>query len=114
MVAAKRSTGVAPEVNLRNPLNMGYEVCKQGIRNPGHTSSEVENRGISVPPKRTKTTPPPQFILDHDKTHTTGYGQTVAGEELPDIQIEGVFTYLTCAMILLVESLESTADWYQY
>ena len=31
MLAAKRSAGVAPEVNLRNPLHIGEEVRKQGI-----------------------------------------------------------------------------------
>ena len=91
MVAAKRSTGVAPEVNLRNPLYMDYEACKQGLKHPS-----------------------PPFILDLDQTYTTGYGQTVPEEELPDIQIEGVFTYLTCAMILLVESVECTANRYHY
>ena len=28
--AAKRSAGVAPEVNLRNPLHAGDEACKRG------------------------------------------------------------------------------------
>ena len=39
ILAAKRSAGVAPEVNLRNPLRVGDEARKQGnlpwLRNPG-------------------------------------------------------------------------------
>ena len=54
---SKRSAGVAPEVNLRNPLCAGEEVCKQGnppyLWNTGQTSPEVQNRGISGPTKRT-------------------------------------------------------------
>ena len=30
MLATKRSSGVTPEVNLRIPLSVGNEVCKQG------------------------------------------------------------------------------------
>ena len=49
--------GVAPEVNLRNPLCAGEEACKWGnppwLWNPGQTSPEVQNRGISGPTKRT-------------------------------------------------------------
>ena len=31
MLTVKRSAGVAPEVNLRNPLHVGEEACKPGI-----------------------------------------------------------------------------------
>ena len=31
MLAINRSAGVAPEVNLRNPLDARDETCKQGI-----------------------------------------------------------------------------------
>ena len=31
MLAVKRSTGVAPEMNLSNPLHVDNEACKQGI-----------------------------------------------------------------------------------
>ena len=48
---------VAPEVNLRNPLCAGEEARKWGnppwLWNPGQTSPEVQNRGISGPTKRT-------------------------------------------------------------
>ena len=57
MLSAKRSVGVAPEVNLRNPLSTGDEACKWGSQlwlwNPGQTSPEVQNRDISGPIKRT-------------------------------------------------------------
>ena len=57
MLTVKTSTGVAPEVNLRNPLHAGNEAHKQGIF-PGfqilrQMSPEVQNRGISGPTKRT-------------------------------------------------------------
>ena len=49
MLAVKRSAGVAPEVNLRNPLQAGDEAHKQGI----YPRFEVLNRGINTPTKRT-------------------------------------------------------------
>ena len=49
--------GVAPEMNLRNLLCTGEEAGKRGnppwLWNPGQTSPEVQNRGISGPAKRT-------------------------------------------------------------
>ena len=49
--------GVAPEVNLRNPLCAGEEARKRWnppwLWNPGQTSPKVQNRGISGPTKRT-------------------------------------------------------------
>ena len=49
--AVKRSAGVAPEVNLRNPFHACDEACKQGIHPsleiPGQTSPDVQNR-VSV------------------------------------------------------------------
>ena len=58
MLAAKRSAGVAPEVNLRIPLCTGKEACKQArgctaTFKPGQTSAEVQIRGNSDPTKRT-------------------------------------------------------------
>ena len=50
MLAAKRSAGVAPEVNLRMSLCIGGEASK---RNPEETSPELQNRGISGLTKRT-------------------------------------------------------------
>ena len=56
MLAAKRSAGVAPEVNLRNPLHAGNEAGKQGnpprLWNPGQTSPQLQKKGISGPTKR--------------------------------------------------------------
>ena len=47
MFVIKTSTGVAPELNLRNPLHRGDEECKQGnsywVFNPGQTWLEVHN-----------------------------------------------------------------------
>ena len=57
MLAAKRSAGVALEVNLRNPLHAGDKPCKQGIRRgfecQGRRHQKSENRGMSGPTKRT-------------------------------------------------------------
>ena len=41
LLAAKKSVGITPEVNLRNPLHTGNKAHQQGI----HTESK--NRGIS-------------------------------------------------------------------
>ena len=55
IMAAKRSAGIAPEANLRNPLRVGDEARKQGnlpwLRNPEQMSPEVQNRDISSPTK---------------------------------------------------------------
>ena len=52
----KRSTGVAPELNLRTPLCTGNEAWKWPIPlwlwNPGPTSQEVQDSGIVAPWKR--------------------------------------------------------------
>ena len=49
-MAAKRSAGVAPEVNLRIALYAGDEECKERdppwLWNPGQMSPEVQNMGI--------------------------------------------------------------------
>ena len=65
ILAAKRSAGVAPEANLRNPLRVGDEARKQGnlpwLRNPGQMLPEVQNRDISSPTKglmSSKSKPP--------------------------------------------------------
>ena len=53
--ARKRSTGVAPEVNLRNPLHAGDKAGKRGI----HPGFETQGRrhqksktGVSVAPQK--------------------------------------------------------------
>ena len=58
MLAAKRSVGVAPDVNLRNQLHTGNEAGKQGI----HTDFEIivditrsPKRGITGLTKRTSS-----------------------------------------------------------
>ena len=57
MLAAKKSAGVAPQVNLRIPLLAGDEAHKREdplwLSNPRQTSSEVQNREISGQTKRT-------------------------------------------------------------
>ena len=60
MLAAKRSAGVAPEVNLRERVTLLVRLRQVRIRqnplwlwNPEETSPEVQNRGISGPTKRT-------------------------------------------------------------
>ena len=53
---AKRSAGVAPELNLGNPLHAGNKTCKQGIHPgliPRQKSPEVQDRGFSDITKRT-------------------------------------------------------------
>ena len=57
MLAIKRSAGVAPEINLRNPLHVGYKACKQGIH-PGfetqgrcHQKSDTVVKEDRYPPK---------------------------------------------------------------
>ena len=54
MLAAKRSAGVAPEVNLMNQLHAGNEAYKQGIQ-PGFETQgrhhEKSKTGISVAPR---------------------------------------------------------------
>ena len=50
MLTAKRSAGVAPEVNPRNALCAGDKACQGGIHSGFETqkmSPEVQNRGIS-------------------------------------------------------------------
>ena len=53
MLATNRSAGVTPEVHLTNPSCAGDEAHKCLLSNPGQTSSEVQNRGISGYMKRT-------------------------------------------------------------
>ena len=55
MLATKRSAGVTPEVNLRNPLHAGEKTHKQGI----HPGFETQGRhhqkfktGVSVAPQK--------------------------------------------------------------
>ena len=57
MLAAKRSAGVAPDVNLRILLCVGNKAHKQGdatlaLKPRADITSEVQNRGISGPTKR--------------------------------------------------------------
>ena len=55
MLAAKRSAGVAPEVNLRNLLCAGEEARKRGIH-PGFETQERHHQksktGVSVAPQK--------------------------------------------------------------
>ena len=54
MLIAKRSAGVAPEVNLRNLLLTGDEARDPlWLSNPEQMLPEVQNRGVSGPTKRT-------------------------------------------------------------
>ena len=56
MLAAKRSAHVTPEVNLRNSLHACESMQARDppwLWNPGETSPEVQNRGISGQTKRT-------------------------------------------------------------
>ena len=50
---SRRSVGVAPEANMRNPLQQGDRVCKWGLWKPKQTPPEVQNRATSGPTKRT-------------------------------------------------------------
>ena len=58
MLIAKRPAGVAPEMNLRNPLHvqMMKQAREQGIHTVfetlGQMSSEVRNRGYQWPHKK--------------------------------------------------------------
>ena len=55
MLAAKRSAGVALEVNLRNPLHPGEKACKQGIH-PGFKTQgrrhQKSKTGVWVTPQK--------------------------------------------------------------
>ena len=54
MFPVKRSSGVAPEVNLGNSLHPDEESTQgRGFKNSEEASPEVQNRGISVPTERT-------------------------------------------------------------
>ena len=54
MLAMKRSTGVAPEVNLWNPLHAGIKTCKRGTH-PGFETHrryhQKSKTGVSVAPQ---------------------------------------------------------------
>ena len=58
MLAANRSAGVTPEVNLRNSLHAVDRACKWGdplrLWSQGYTSSEVQNKSIINLTKRTE------------------------------------------------------------
>ena len=51
MLAVMRSVGVAPEMNLDNPLGAGNKACKRmtppWLCNTGQTSPEIQNRDVS-------------------------------------------------------------------
>ena len=53
MLAAKRSAGVTPEVNLRNPLCIGEEAHKRGI----HPGFETQGRRHQKYKTRVSVTP---------------------------------------------------------
>ena len=59
MLAAKKSAGVAPEVNLRNPLHAGDKACKWGFHSGFETWGELHQKsktGISVAPQKGRIT----------------------------------------------------------
>ena len=55
MLAVKNSSGVAPEVNWRNPLHAGDKAHKQGIH-PGFETQDRDHqksrRGVLVAPEK--------------------------------------------------------------
>ena len=55
MLATKRSAGVTPDLNLRNPLHLGDKTPKQGnppwLWSPGQMLPEAQN-GLSVAPEK--------------------------------------------------------------
>ena len=53
MLGLKRSAGVAPEGNLRNPLHADSGAGKHGSTQILKARAEVQNSGISSPTKRT-------------------------------------------------------------
>ena len=65
MMAAKTSASVAPDINLRNPLCVGKEACKQGIH-PGQTSPEVQKQGYQWRHKK-DLCPPKIFFKKKNK-----------------------------------------------
>ena len=54
VLATKRSAGVAPDVDLRNPLDAGDKVCKGPTLALKHRTdmTRSQNRSISGPAKR--------------------------------------------------------------
>ena len=56
MLAIKRSAGVAPEMNLGNPLRTGDNAWNQethsGFETQGRHHQKSKNRGISGPTKK--------------------------------------------------------------
>ena len=52
MLAVKRSAGVAPEVNLRNPLHAGEETCTLALI-PGADITRSPKQGCQWPINRT-------------------------------------------------------------
>ena len=55
MLATKRLAGVAPEVNLRNPLHGGNKACKHGIHPGFQTQGKCHQKsktGVSVAPQK--------------------------------------------------------------
>ena len=55
MPAVKKSAGVAPEVNLRNPLHAGDEACKQEMHPGFETQGRLHQKSKSgVPVALTK------------------------------------------------------------
>ena len=55
MMAAKKSAGVTPDMNLRNTLHTGNKACKQGIH-PGFETHDGRHQksktGVSVAPQK--------------------------------------------------------------
>ena len=55
MPAVKRSAGVAPEVNLRNPLHAGDEACKEEMYPGFETQDRLHRRSKSGVPVASQT-----------------------------------------------------------
>ena len=70
MLAIERSTGVAPEVNLRehvtsmSPPSANKAEQNSGFENPEEKSPEVQNRGISGHTKKDSCAPKEKICVD--------------------------------------------------
>ena len=53
MPSTKTQAGVAPEVNLRNPLHTGDKECKQGIESGFENQGICHQKGVNDPKERT-------------------------------------------------------------
>ena len=76
MLAAKRSAGVAPEGNLKNPLYTSKKACKWGIhpgfetQDRGHQKSKT---GVSVAPQKGPTIMSSKFFFKNPNVSNDAY-----------------------------------------